>query len=362
MAKIIPSSHPDDDTHFKEFHLSREKIAQWEDGLRTGNKPGTYEWWYFDTHLQDGTIIVVVFYTKSAVNPKGPAAPYATFEITSPEGKTQMETVRVPVEQSHFETACCDIKIGNCSFKGNLTDYKIHFENEKVTADIELNGTVPTWRPKCGSILFGKNEEYQFAWIPSVPEGNVRADVTMNGKKKHYEGYGYHDHNWGNISMLKLMNHWYWGRAKIGPYTVITSWITSEKQYGYKDFDVFMIAKDGKILTEGKNGNIQFHPAKVQIEEHTGKPVHDQLLYTYSDNSGLEYRVSYEKEKFISKERFIDGLPPVQKFLAKLVKMNGAYMRFSGKASIECLQNGKPVEAYSDPAVWELMYFGKNHL
>jgi hypothetical protein len=39
-------------------------IKPWEDGMRIGGSPGTYEWWYFDAHLDDGAKLVVVFLTK----------------------------------------------------------------------------------------------------------------------------------------------------------------------------------------------------------------------------------------------------------------------------------------------------------
>lgn len=360
MKKIIPAIHPNDAQHLKKLGLKKDEIMQWEDGLRTNFKPGTYEWWYFDTHLNDGTIIVIVFYTKSAVNPKGPAAPYATFEITTPGGDSYSQTVKMPIEQCSFSKDKCDVKIGKCTFTGNLTNYKIHFENENVTADISLKGTVPSWRSYCGSILFGNHEEENFSWLPAVPEGAVSADITIQGKKSHYEGFGYHDHNWGNVSMLKLMNHWYWGRAKIGPYTVITSWITSEKTYGYKEFDVLMIAKDGQILSDTNTGKVEFTPSKVHFDSITKKPVHNDLEYLYTNSDGISYKIRYSRLKDIVQELFITSMPPYKRVIAKLAGIDGGYMRFAGNATLEKIQNGIALEAYSDPAVWELMYFGKS--
>jgi hypothetical protein len=303
---------------------------------------------------------VIVFYTKSAVNPNGQAAPYATFEITHPDGSKYSQNVSIPVDQCCFSKESCNVKIGNCTFAGNLTDYQIHFENENVVADITLNSTVPSWRSHCGSIVFGEHEEHHFSWFPSVPEGEVSADMIIQGKTKHYEGFGYHDHNWGNVSMLKLMNHWYWGRAKIGPYTVISSWITSEKAYGYKEFDAFMLGKDNEIVCDTKNGKIEFAPSMVHFDSITKKPVHDKLEYLYTGDDGIQYRVTYNREKDIVQEVFTDSMPPMQRFLAKLGGMNGGYMRFAGTATLEKIQNGVVVEQYSNPAVWELMYFGKN--
>ena len=39
---------------------------------------------------------------------------------------------------------------------------------------------------------------------------------------------------------------------------------------------------------------------------------------------------------------------------------DGGYHRFEGTATIERIENGVVVETSSDPAVWELMYFGKS--
>ena len=36
----------------------------WEDGLRTAAADGTFEWWYFDAHLDDGSTVTVEFHTK----------------------------------------------------------------------------------------------------------------------------------------------------------------------------------------------------------------------------------------------------------------------------------------------------------
>jgi hypothetical protein len=37
---------------------------------------------------------------------------------------------------------------------------------------------------------------------------------------------------------------------------------------------------------------------------------------------------------------------------------DGGYLRFEGTATIERIVEGEVAESASDPAVWELMYFG----
>ena len=40
-----------------------EKVQKFEDALRTEEKSGSYEWWYFDSKYPDGSSLVIVFYT-----------------------------------------------------------------------------------------------------------------------------------------------------------------------------------------------------------------------------------------------------------------------------------------------------------
>jgi hypothetical protein len=60
-----------------------EQIEQWEDGLREDTGPGSFEWWYFDAHFEDGTTAVIVFYTKPFTNRHSPLHPGVTISMPS---------------------------------------------------------------------------------------------------------------------------------------------------------------------------------------------------------------------------------------------------------------------------------------
>jgi len=64
---------------------------------------------------------------------------------------------------------------------------------DNIYADITLEGIVPAWRNGTGSNYFGEQDEEFFAWLPSVPQGNVKATITINEITKEYTGIGYHD-------------------------------------------------------------------------------------------------------------------------------------------------------------------------
>lgn len=361
MKKILKSIHPDDDLHYKKMGLTKDKVEIWEDGLRTDGSKGNYEWWYSDFSFEDGTKCVVIFFSKSPIEADGPVKPQATIEVTFPNGTKYEDFVSCSIEESKFSKENCDVRVKDSHIIGDLKNYDIEFNGSKIKAKISLQGTIRSWRSQTGSIFFGNNEEHYFAWLPAIPEGKAKASITLNDKTYNLIGSGYHDHNWGNISMLKLMHHWYWGRAKIGDYKVIASWITGEKKYGYKDFDVFMLAKNDKILGDNSNHTLKFIPEDEYIDEHTGKPVYNKVIYEYLTPDNEFYKISFVRKNDISKQNFIDLLPRSIKWIAKLIGFEGSYLRFEGDAIVERIEDNKVVESATEPsAVWELMYFGKS--
>ena len=361
MKKIQKSIHPDDTLHYEKMGLNPNEVELWEDGSRVDGSKGCYEWWYYDSHYPDGTVLVIFFFSKMPIDVNGPIKPISSMELTLPDGRKLSEEVYATIEESHYAKTQCDVKIGECWCRGDLKHYDVVFKGKTMSARLTLDGTIKAWRSQTGSIFFGDNEEHYFAWLPAIPEGVAVADVTYEKDKHlHLEGSGYHDHNWGNISMLKLMHHWYWGRAKIGDYKVISSWITAGKKYGYQDHDVFMIAKNGELLGDNSNHTLKFMPEGRYMDEYTGKPVYNKVIYEYTTESEDTYRITYERSGDINKTRFVDVLPKPLGMLAKMIGFDGGYLRFEGTATVEKIEEGKAVERVSDPAVWELMYFGKS--
>src|SRR5215204_7015942 len=76
-------STPED---YARFGIERGAIKPREDGLRTDGGPGTYEWWYFDAHLDDGAKLVVVFLTKNFTDISKPLAPMIRIDLDLPDG------------------------------------------------------------------------------------------------------------------------------------------------------------------------------------------------------------------------------------------------------------------------------------
>ena len=125
-------------------------------------------------------------------------------------------------------------------------------------------------------------------------------------------------------------------------------------------FSIKFPTKGSEILGDNSNHTLKSKPEDRYIDEETGKPVFGKVIYEYTTESGDEYRITYDRHGDINKTRFLDVLPRPLGTLAKLVGFDGGYLRFEGEATIEKIENGNVVEKVSDPAVWELMYFGKS--
>lgn len=249
------------------------------------------------------------------------------------------------------------MRIGDCYIRGDLKHYDIYFKNDEAECSISMDGSVPSWRPESGHIYFGKKDF--FAWLPSVPEGVVKGTLTTKNETISLAGTGYHDHNWGNKLMILLMNDWYWGRAKVGDYVVVSSYIYANKKDGYKATPIFMLAKDGKILADNAAECLKYEEKDFIRDSYTKRHVARTLVYDYNDpQQDIHYRITYKKgEEDVEKQtmRDIVGKPLAAMFY--LVGFRGSYHRMSGTVILEKFENGQLTEKIQAPAMWEQMCF-----
>lgn len=359
MSKIIPARFAETSADYKKYGIQKDSVEQWEDGLRTEGKKGEFEWWYFDAKLEDSSSLVITFFTNPYVSVKDGFEPYLSLHLTRPDGTELEEEFKVDPKKCSFSKEHCHAVIGDSVFEGDLHTYHILYKSAKISIDVTLTGNVPAWRHGTGYIVYGDND--YFAWIPCVPEGDVHAEITVNGKTEKLSGTGYHDHNWGNTAMFKLMHHWYWGRAKVGEYQVISSYITAQKKFGYEHFPIFMIAKDGKILGD-ENKYLSYKQRDAAFDEVTGKHYYKSLIYDYDDGE-QHYIVTYKVKEHLEKKDLTAGADgkPASGFKKLGMKMAGlapTYNRLGGTVTVEKIENGKVIESVSAPSIWELMYFG----
>lgn len=338
---------------YQTLNLLKDVAEPWEDGMRTHGGKGSYEWWYFDAHLADGSKMVIVFYTKAMTEVNKPTKAYATLNIDYKDG-TKLERY-LPSVTFNASKVSCDVRIGSNTFKGDLKNYSIHMEGHDFELDVEFSSLAESWRPETGHFYFG-NKKNLFSWFVAVPKGKATVSYTIGDNRIQTSGSCYHDHNWGNKGMHKLINHWYWSRSEFGPYTIIACQIIPEKKYGDVPINLIYIWKDGKKLADNPQ-NLKLYKGPHVTSAIGNKPISNELIFQYDC---AEFNL---KLQLIRKTNILEAYLIQREFQRKLAKLllgfNGAYFRITGDAKLEINHKDNLSEVFkNDHAIWELMYFG----
>ncbi len=342
---------------YARFGVSKDSIEPWEDGIRLDTEAPNIEWWYFDSHLHDGANLAVIFLTKDGPRSKQPLEPLIEIDLDLPDGRRLMRRGRFKPIEFEASKDGCDVRLGNYRFAGNLHQYTICGAAEDVEAEVKLEGTTESWRPETGHLIFGAEGDRIFGWLVSVPMGEVTATYKIGSEVHHATGTGYHDHNWMNETMAHLIDHWYWGRGHVGPYTFISAYIVPTKKYGYASFPCYMLARDGKVIADD-SAKVTFARSGSQIDEHTGKPVPNAISFDYRDGDS-HYLLSFLRQKTLVSHKFLDLTSGMQKVLAEIIRYPGGYQRFSGLVSLDRYEDGEVVEHHEEIGFFEQAYFAR---
>lgn len=360
MEQIVSTQHTASianlDQDYRRIGISRDEIVTSEDGARTDGGRGTYEWWYFDAHLDNGATLVAIFMTKDLSTPGKPLAPMIRLNLDLPDGRRKSFIRTYPADTFSAAGQTADVRIDGNRFVGDLSHYEIDVEIDDLKVSVSLDATIRPWRPDTGYLVFGENRDAEFSWLPSVPEGMVAGYYEIDGVRTDVTGIGYHDHNWGNIGMTAIINDWYWARGQAGPYSVIASYITSHEKYDFTEIPIFMLARDGEIVAD-RAEYVRFRASDVYVDPKTKKPVAYTTQYFYDDGAD-RYVVTFRKRRELVAATFVEQMHGWRKLAARLVRFDGAYLRFVGDLTVERWSGAKRVETYTNEAIWEIMYFG----
>ncbi len=311
-----------------ETFLQRERLMLepevWEDGLRADTGPGTFEWWYFDALSQDGSSIVIVYSTKSLLQRTGPLRPTMYLSITRPNGQKLSDYSVYHDKQFSAAQDQCDVRIGPNWARGDLHSYELHAEGKGTATDLIFTRLVPPWRPGAGKFYYDEVQSCFFGWLPTIPFGYVAGTLTYDGHTHDFTGTGYHDHNWGNIGLSKVMSYWYWGRAHVGDYTVIFVEMVAAKAYNSQKIPLFMLAQGDRILI----GDGQPLTLRLGEEEQhpSGKIYPRRLDLRWQTAEGI-VNLALRRPQIIEASSILTYLPTWKRWLARLVA-NPYYFRF----------------------------------
>lgn len=156
---------------YKKLGINPKEIEMWEDGIRIDPVRMTWEWWYFDFMLENGTKVVIQFFSKSGGSMyfKG-YHPMFIIHVTLPDGTEYRQAPTFSVKDASWSKEKCDVRYGQHYFRGDLKDYVIHVEPIKgLGADLKLHSLSKPYRPGSSYLAFG-DDSRQYTWLCIVRE------------------------------------------------------------------------------------------------------------------------------------------------------------------------------------------------
>lgn len=337
-----------------------EQPSAHEDCMRTSGGVGSYEWWHADAMLEDNSTLVIVFYTKLLPDFDKPLSPCVQVTYTTPEGK--QHNFYQTFGADDFRAAkigACDVQIGKNYFRGGLDHYEIHVENEadEYRFDLAITRTTESWRPGWDGVVTYGSDYAMLGWFIAVPQGSGEAKIDFGDTQKVLNGSAYHDHNWGNIGLPFLYNHWYWARAEVGPYTVICSHFVCSQLFDAVESGSFIIAMDGRIIASRAAGASPewFLRSTPHVQPKTGKLLSDFVRFVL-DAGDMRYELALARDHNILDD---DLTPPGVRGIAYLEGRNIGRHRMKGSAELKVFEKGHLKETQrNNVAIWEMMSFG----
>lgn len=327
-----------------------EEVQPWEDGFRTDPNHSEFEWWYFDSSFEDGSKAVIVFYTKSIINPKAAFKPGITLTITRPDGTKAFGSTFTHPGDFYASKSSLDVKIGVQSIKGTLDRIELHAEAEGLAADLVFTAHVHAWRPGTGKNYYDAKLKDYFAWLPGIPFGTAAGNLTYDGKSHVVSGSGYHDHNWGNIRLPAVLSLWYWGRAQVADFSTIFVEMNAVKKFSSQKIPVFLLAKGSQILT-GDSRPLKLTTADF-VPAPGGHSFPRSLDFAWEAEQG-SISIRLRAPQVIESSSLLGGMPLWQQRLIRLFT-NPWYFRFSAHMDLDV--HFEKVQAHEQgSAIYELM-------
>ena len=356
MAKARLMNTPED---YKKLGVDPDRIEMWEDGIRITPDRMNWEWWYFDAMLDGGIQVVIQFFSKSGgsmyfknYHPK------FMIHVTLPDGTEYKQEPSFSRKEASWSTQKCDVRYGKHYFTGDLSDYEIHVEPiNRLGADLKLHSLSKPFRPGSSYIEFGA-EGRNYTWLCVVPTGEVTGTLTINGKEQTVHGYGYHDHQWGNVNFLKEWNHWVWARQNFEDCSMTVFDMVSNEKTEYTRFPfVFIQDREGNLLFENTQ-NVQCAVTDEYEDAASGK-IYPKAIHYVFESSGKRAEYTLQMMDIIEcngKNNFSAS----RRFLTKAAGIDPAYTRYTATGAL-ALSDETGTMVRSGKLIYEFMYPGKSY-
>ncbi|PKY01998.1 hypothetical protein P168DRAFT_328989 [Aspergillus campestris IBT 28561] len=123
---------------------------------------------------------------------------------------------------------------------------ELNVPEKGVSASITMRARAPLHVP-CGVKQEGASYMLTelLGWAPVVAGAEARVEVLVNGTKSVFEGAGYADQIFSLQPLFADLTQWYWGHARVGPYSLVWYYHIDAKHHVSRSFQ---LAQDGKAV------------------------------------------------------------------------------------------------------------------
>jgi len=316
-----------------------EPLKAVEDGLHTSiGTRGTFEWWYFDAHLDSGHTVVVFFH---ASNPNPGLAGKSGLELVlvRPDGKRIQQFIKYPKSDFIASREKADVKVGKNYLKVDYPDsglpvYEIAIKEKDLDFHLVYKSQVNGWKPGTGTSTFANLGN--FSWVVPMPKAAVEATVRDGEQTFKSRGVGYHDHNWLDFQFAKIIDYWMWGRIYSESFTVSYAFIQCNRKMEHHAVKVLMLAEGKEVVLS--TGNFDFIKGDFEYNPLAKHSFPRKLTIKIPNKMEVVLSV----QKVLEAEDMLNNFNPFLRFVAKnIIKLKPGYFRLISDFEIEVKSEGK---------------------
>lgn len=199
----------------RQIHLTDQwaiaRLDPAEDGAHQLPGEEFFEWWYFDAHFDNGYHLVVALHPH-LFNVSGRPAAIAV-HLYGPGGRKAVEVATFGPSEVVSTAGRCDVRLGRSQAWDAGDHYGLHVEQGSIRADLRYEREIGGVQIGTGVLLVDPANERSFHWVIPLPRARVSGSLWVGGRRLTVGGVGYHDHNWGNLDLSRVVRRWTWGHV-----------------------------------------------------------------------------------------------------------------------------------------------------
>jgi hypothetical protein len=325
-------------------------LTRRDDGAHPCRSPFYFEWWYFDISLPDGAALTFSFHLTDLIKPASKTGSLS-MSFFGPDQPTWKQFTRYPRYAITASSAECDVRIGgNRCWIGPDDVYHVLIDERQIKAEITFDSLVPGWRPGNGTFQFG-NPQHFFSWAVPQPRAQVTGYIQLQGTRREIEGIGYHDHNWGTVSLLDTVSEWSWGRVYLEDYTCVFADVCLSPRYGDARAMPFTLFQGDQVLISSflqrnepldPGRDFLHHPKTVQFPEG---------WHLYWENPDERLVLKLRTQHVLEKTGLLLG-SPIRRWIIERLVAHPFYIRCYAAAQGEW-KHGQQTDALQGHAIYE---------